>query len=135
MNLIVPNVSWGLVNHECDLLSMSKSGYLTEIELKVSKSDLMNDFKKSHTHYDKKIKYFYYAVPEELKAVALEVIPKEAGLIIAYKARNGHIKADAIKSPIARPAKALSDKDQFQLARLGTMRIWSLKTKLLKYLK
>jgi len=28
-NLIVPNVSWGMDLHECDILSLSKAGYAT----------------------------------------------------------------------------------------------------------
>ena len=39
-NLIVPNISWGLGLHECDLLVLTSSGYATEIEIKVSKADL-----------------------------------------------------------------------------------------------
>ena len=36
-----------VVNHECDCLIMSKSGYRTEIEIKRSYSDFLADFKKS----------------------------------------------------------------------------------------
>lgn len=45
-NIIVPNVSFGMyfkgygALHECDLLCLSKSGYATEIEIKIIKSDL-----------------------------------------------------------------------------------------------
>ena len=56
VNLVVPNVSWGFFNHECDLISISKSGFATEYEIKVSKSDLKADKKKKHTHDDNKIK-------------------------------------------------------------------------------
>jgi hypothetical protein len=38
-NIIVSNVSWGLGIHECDLLIITKSGYATEVEIKVSLSD------------------------------------------------------------------------------------------------
>ncbi len=34
-NLIVPNVSWGLVTYEMDLLSLTQSRYATEIEIKI----------------------------------------------------------------------------------------------------
>lgn len=35
-NLVVPNAWWGLqgLNHECDLVRLSKNGYATEIEIK-----------------------------------------------------------------------------------------------------
>lgn len=62
-NIVVPNVDWGFLNHEADLLVLSKAKYLTEIEIKRTWSDFMADFKKKHTHYDKKLSHFYYAVP------------------------------------------------------------------------
>lgn len=46
-NIIVPNVSWGLNLHECDLLIFSKSGYATEVEIKISKQDLLKDKNKN----------------------------------------------------------------------------------------
>ena len=47
--------------HECDMLVLSKSGYLTEIEIKRSWADFLADFKKRHTHEGRGIiKYFYY---------------------------------------------------------------------------
>jgi len=39
-NLIVPNVHWGMNMHECDLLMVSKAGYCTEIEIKVTRADI-----------------------------------------------------------------------------------------------
>ena len=35
-----------IVNHECDMLIVSKNHYLTEVEIKISLSDLKADFKK-----------------------------------------------------------------------------------------
>ena len=84
-NIVVPNVSFGMrVNgeslHECDLLCLTPSGYATEIEIKVSKSDLKKDASKNHCHIHKGIKAFWLAVPEELKDFALDHIPYRAGL-------------------------------------------------------
>lgn len=62
-NIVVPNCNWGFLNHEADLLVMSKAKYLTEIEIKRTWADFMADFKKRHTHFDKKLSHFYYAVP------------------------------------------------------------------------
>ncbi len=62
-NIVVPNCDWGFLNHEADLLVLSKAKYLTEIEIKRTWSDFMADFKKRHTHYDPKLSHFYYAVP------------------------------------------------------------------------
>ena len=62
-NIVVPNCDWGFLNHEADLLVLNKTKRLVEIEIKRTWSDFMADFKKSHTHYDPKLGYFYYAVP------------------------------------------------------------------------
>lgn len=58
-NVIVPKVSWGLLNHEADLLIMNKTGYLTEIEIKRSWADFLADFRKKHTHDDSKVSWLY----------------------------------------------------------------------------
>lgn len=70
-NIIAFNVigvsSLLLIDHECDMLVLSKSGYLTEIEIKRSWSDFRADFKKKHCHESELIKYFYYCVPLSIK--------------------------------------------------------------------
>ena len=63
---VVPNVSWGFLNHEADLLVLSKDGYLTEIEIKRAWQDFKKDFQKDHTHEDPRLTYFYYAIPEKI---------------------------------------------------------------------
>lgn len=62
-NLVVPNCNWGFLNHEADLLVLTQAKHLIEIEIKRTWADFMADFKKKHTHYDRKLSYFYYAVP------------------------------------------------------------------------
>ena len=56
-NIIVPNICWGMNLHECDLLSITKKGYATEIEIKVSKPDLRADRDKTHGHRSNKIEF------------------------------------------------------------------------------
>jgi DNA polymerase III psi subunit len=136
-NQIVPNVSYGLWIHECDLLIVSKSGYCTEVEIKISISDLKADFKKEHQHKNNKIKYFYYAIPEELKEKALPLIPEHAGLIIV-KAHTLNVYeptyCQIIKSPIVnKEARALTTEELLKLGHLSSMRIWSLKENLYNF--
>ena len=78
---------------ESDYLALTKSGYLYEGEVKVSRSDFKADFKKEQKHtllresYEKleglegKLRphYFFYAVPEDL--IKEEEVPEYAGLI------------------------------------------------------
>lgn len=81
--VIIPNVSWGMFDHEMDLCEVSDSGYITEIEIKISRADLKADKDKAVFHTDKhnRIKYLYYAVPNMLASFALQEIPEYAGLI------------------------------------------------------
>ncbi len=137
-NIIVPNIAWGLGLHECDVLIMSSAGYLTEVEIKISLSDLKADFNKGHAHDGKgKIKYFYYAMPASLadREDVIALIPIHAGIFrCSPSVRYSEHLVSASK---ARPASArtnarpLSEKEKFDLVRLGTMRIWNLKRKIL----
>jgi len=80
-NLIVPNVSWGMDSHECDLFVLSPAGYGWEVEIKVSKADLFKDKYKRHGHHSSKIKFLYFAIPDYLQKWIFE-IPLCAGVII-----------------------------------------------------
>lgn len=131
---IVPNVSWGLgLGHECDMLVLDSKDRFTEIEIKVSKSDLVADFKKPHGHSSKIISRLVYAVPEHLLDSAMELVPRRQGIIVVksieisgknvYKARWVRIpKHDKLKDkPTANKIRKFME--------LGLMRIWTLKAK------
>ncbi len=126
-NLIVPNVSWGLLYHEADILVMTKQGYLTEIEIKVSKSDLIADKSKRQQHQSKLVKSIYFAMPEKLEIYTDHVLSR-AGILIVGK--TGKIKL-LRKAEINKESRILTDNEKYNLARLGTMRIWNLKSNLL----
>jgi len=134
-NIIVTNVSWGMVLggrplHECDLVSVNKTGYATEIEIKTSKYDLLKDKKKKHGHQHNHLKYLYFAVPRFLEEIALAEIPERAGLYVIYYSQC------MWRAIISRPAQAnntarkWNDKDKANLSRLGTMRIHKLKLRI-----
>ena len=130
-HLIVPNISWGLMNHECDLLILSKSGYATEVEIKISKSDLVADKKKQHKHESTMVKYLYFAIPSKMEK-DIEHIPEHAGIIIVYN--SGH--CSVLRNPIQNlKCRAFSAEDRLQMARLGALRIWNLKDKVIKLKK
>ena len=140
-NIIVPNLSWGLQGmHECDLFIVKMSGYGAEIEIKRSKSDLLADFKKGHNHKDRfnRIKEFYYAFPESMLKTCEELIPKDAGIIICRRSDWGKklVYASFHRDPVPiKTARKLTTEEQFKVARLGTMRIWTLKNKLIQLQK
>ncbi len=152
-NLIVPNVSWGMHNkeyktlHECDVLILSGDSYATEVEIKVSKADLLKDSAKKHGHYHNLIRRFYYAVPKELEQIALQSIPDHAGLLVVsneIKIRYGwyiddnreryetkYMRVTCVKECKANSiAVKWTPEQRMQLARLGTMRILGLKEKI-----
>ncbi len=132
-NLIVPNVKWGLrLNgkpmHECDLLILTKNRYIWEVEIKVSKADLIADKKKAHGHISSNVKRLYFALPHYIEDY-IQHIPDRAGVILVNKPRT------RLSCEVVRPAKnekgyQLSDKEVLKMAMLGAMRIWNLKQKL-----
>lgn len=125
-HVMVPNISWGLFIYELDMVVLSASGYAYEIEIKVSKSDLIRDKEKWHRHRNIRIKRLWFAVPKKLED-HIEHIPKHAGIIVVSKAGIVNI----VRSPIDNKlAKKLTIDEQFQLARLGALRIWALKTRI-----
>jgi hypothetical protein len=136
-NLIVPNVSWGMhfkrygTLHECDLLILRKSGLATEIEIKISLSDLKKDKEKMHDHNHMAISKLFFAVPEKLKEAAMEHKTEGAGLIsIGYDGR-----VTIVEQPKARKDAIKWDIDQrLKLASLGSMRICGLKEKINKHI-
>ncbi len=139
-NLIVPNVSWGMGLHECDLLILSQAGYLTEVEIKVSKADLKRDQKKWHGHRSLAIKRLFFALPHYLESIdCIEMVPERAGIIIVSAKDN--VPGEYPWAPRCReirPAQRnkapgkVDDYGRYKIARLGALRIWGLKRKLLE---
>lgn len=79
------NVSWGMFNHECDMLVLNKDNTFTEVEIKVSKADLKKDLKKWHGHKDRRIEKLYFAIPERLEnEEVFSLIPERAGIMVVY---------------------------------------------------
>jgi hypothetical protein len=102
---------------ECDVISMSKSDYIYEYEIKISRSDFKADFKKQkhsmilekqfiNESYSDNLNcytpnYFYFVVTENL--VSVDEVPYYAGLI--YVKENGVL--DTIKkAPLLHKTKA-----------------------------
>lgn len=130
-NLIVPNVHWGFFRYECDMFLITKAGYGYEVEIKVTKQDLIRDKKKGHGHRNNKIKYLYFAIPRYLLCLH-EHIPERAGIITVEKietfSKTGHsMKCTVMRKPKVNCNYTFSDSERHHLARLGAMRIWGLK--------
>lgn len=80
-DIMVPNLSWGLLPYEADFVILSKNGYLTEVEIKRSWADFKADFNKIHRHNDERIYHFFYCVPvaifPKVKDFLVERLKKE----------------------------------------------------------
>lgn len=132
--LVVPNVSWGLLPHEADLLAMTDAGYLTEIEVKVSKADFLADREKyKHRLAEARgqhelIKEFYYAMPWSVwDKCKPEDLPTGAGLILVGRGEyDKQTQARIQQAPVVNfRARKARDDERIQLMRLGYMRYWS----------
>ena len=131
VNLVIPNVSWGMFRYELDLVVMTKQGCLYEVEIKVSRADLKKDLQKRHKHINDKIKYLYFAITRPLLDL-IELIPKEAGVFVVEeggKDYNSYCKL--IREPKCKSEYKVTEQERYQLARLGTLRILGLKRKII----
>ena len=132
--IIVPNISWGMNLHECDLLIIRKSGYGIEVEIKVSKSDLKADTKKGHNHIDRldRLSELYFAIPDYMKD-CIEYIPERAGILVLIKNDWGLNISILRKAQVNKNRRKFTDEEMLKIAHLGTMRIWNLKRTINSY--
>jgi len=118
----IPNVSYGYLNHEADLLTFAKSGNLIEVEIKISKQDFKQDAKKNkHRRLSEKIYKFYYCMPKDIwdKSVFVNYI-KGAGIIVC-----DNNKCEIVKGAKPNPRFIkITDKDRLKLLRLCHFRYW-----------
>lgn len=128
INIIVPNVSWGLnFNHELDMLIITKSRQAYEVEIKVSKGDLIKDKLKWHGHKNYRLRKIYFAIPEKL-VPHIEHIPEHAGILVCND-KNYSVKV-LREAKINSSAVNITDKELIKLGHLSAMRIWNLKSKI-----
>lgn len=153
-HLVVPNVSWGFLNHEADLLVMSKSRLLTEVEIKRSWADFKADFKKAHDHSHPLIARFYYAVPSSIGQKVFDYLyngtydakhwysrsrvdsftennPHGCGLII-YDLETYFTRCCITVGSQLINYNPISESQEKDLLRLLGLRVWGLKKKLAK---
>ena len=91
-DIMIPNLSWGLLNHEADFVAITKSGYLTEVEIKRSFADLKADFKKDVFHRDERVYHFMYCLPISIKDKALHLFHENYGKIAKLYGHNEDYK-------------------------------------------
>lgn len=135
-NVIVPNVSWGMGLHECDMLVVRKSGYAVEVEIKISAADLRKDKDKHHGHQSDLIRELWFCMPKSMSE-HIEHVPKRAGVLLATWAPRiiAYESASSTKAwwvPVLEVAREpqrnsaahkLTDAQKLKIMHLGCMRI------------
>lgn len=137
-DLIVPNISWSILPYEADLIAISKSGQVTEVEIKRSLADLRADYKKGHRHDADCITYFYYCVPEQLvekaKTIILEneqktksvpVTDSDCPALIYYN-EKGQIFRTGFGTPKRFGYHKSDESDRANAGRMVSLRYWDL---------
>lgn len=108
--------------YEADLIYITKSGYLTEVEIKIDINDFRNDFKKKIYHSSSMVSALYYAFPEVLykkyEDEIRERVEEIAGIITVC---NYGCKVKA-KAPKRKNIKALTDIEIKDFMRIGCMK-------------
>jgi len=129
--VVIPNLSWGFLNHEADLIALSTSKILHEIEIKVSVADMKAELKKKHIHGDQRVSALWYAVQSEIAEQVKPMLPDRAGLVavsVRYSSdwgRNVFVTKILKRPRLKNPTYKISAKEEYQLLRLGVMRMWS----------
>jgi hypothetical protein len=95
-----------------DALGITKARHAVEIEAKVSKADFLKDREKPQFSIrengtDHWVRQFYYVVPRDLTAFAMENLPKWAGLLQPSTHYWGALEV-VVKAPVNKAAKKFS---------------------------
>lgn len=115
-----------IVTHECDILSVTKNYFLREIEIKVSVSDFKADFNKKHNH-EGNIKQFYYAVPYYILDKIKDLVPEQAGILVAEYSDelSNHWHLKRYKRAIDNKSATPIDEEKLdKIFRIGYLKYW-----------
>lgn len=130
---VIPNASWGMgLPFEADVLAINKSGYMTEVEIKVSMSDWRKDMeKRKHLlGHQSHVRRFYYAAPMKLakRYQEIEGLPAYAGVIgVGSENLDSAAHLEILKSAeVNTSARRLRDKEMMNAARLSALRVWTM---------
>ena len=131
---VVPNVSWGLLEYEVDLLCLSRNGVFHDVEIKTSKADMASDLKKRRFHNDHRVGRLWYAYPKYLLDSVIELVPEWAGIVVVAVYLHDK-KFKYLSKVVCRPrpkrrpvvnAQRNPTNDEIQkFLQLGVMRMWS----------
>lgn len=132
----VPCTNWA--GHECDLLVIEKRLRIIDLEVKISRSDLKADLKKSkwwhaptwrnprqlveRREWPDGIWKHYYAMPAEIwDPKLLAAIPEASGVLLLQRPHSVRVLRRAKPNSKAQPISAA---DAIDIARLAGLRMW-----------
>ena len=129
-HLCVPNVSWSLLPYEADLICVTQSGYMIEVETKISMADLKRDRDKAKWRYrqfTELVSRFYYAVPSKLADHPnfMDHVREGAGVIVVSRDPRWGLVGSTKREATKTSARPLTKGEQFKLARVASFRVWS----------
>jgi len=106
---------------ESDIIAVTKTGYLVEYEVKISRADFLADRRKTKwkeyaIFYDKAPKHFYYIIPEGIAKI--EELPSFAGLITFTENEGRYIFTTKHKPKILNRLKATEEQKYKLLKKL-----------------
>ena len=141
-DIMIPNLSYGLLPYEADFVVISKAGYLTEVEIKRSWQDFKADFKKEHKHDADQVYYFYYCVPESIVDKVVDYFKTQYGSgwcpALLKFTEKGQVSRVLVKDETSGRYRSVGTQynegyhrklfleEQLTVARLGQLRYWSL---------
>lgn len=142
-DIIVPNVSWGLLPYEADLIQVKKSNLVVEYEIKRSFEDFKKDFTKYHTHDAQLIAYFYYVIPEKLIEKVRTFLINHFGssenspAVLYYDENSGiHTMMDENHKEFGNPKRKnyvkITESEKATLGRLVSIRYWNSQNEICK---
>ena len=133
---LLPNIHF--LHNEMDLFGFRKgSGFSDEIEVKLTRSDFLADFKKTTCYAGQgKLKhdaikegvytcnYFSFLMPKEL-ADKCE-IPPHCGLYVYTENRHGQGFVREVVSPPRLHKRKLGDEKKYEIAKKATWKVWNM---------
>lgn len=132
-NFMIPNLKWGFRNllYEIDLVVVTGSKYIYEIEIKISAGDLKRDRKKWKWGYCKTQHHFrksYFAMPATMLKYQ-DLVPEHAGILaVSYNDKRFWFDVEEVRPPKTDAlAKPITDAEYAQLGRLCMLRMWDMK--------
>lgn len=132
---------WNIGGGRADLIVVSRVGYVTEIEIKVTRGDWESDREKEKWNpartgdlyrgivygTRKDISKFFYAVPEELADRIPIWVPLGVGIVAVDRGKWGD-EVRVVRKAVRSPARKLTDGEWNRLRDACYMRFWRLQT-------